>query len=181
MRVNPTFGILTTVLLATLLTISRAGALSGSLNPHNENYGASAHQEIGFTLSPLPEDPKRYSLVITDDNERSISGSFSTDQLQILRAIMTEAEKFALASEPVRTKDPVTTRFTDEHETAFIVDVQKSANESLLFLTLKTEIGRVTWEAGRFIRSTRREGGFFFELLTRLESILPKLPSQLPK
>jgi hypothetical protein len=94
---------------------------------------------------------------------------------------MAEAEKFALAGEPAGTKEAVTTRFMDKQEPAFIVDVQKSANQSLLFLTLKTEIGRMTWEAGKITRSARREEGFFFDLLTRLEKILPKLPSQSPK
>jgi hypothetical protein len=32
----------------------------------------------------------------------------------------------------------------------------------------------MTWAAGRFVRSVRREEGFFFELLSRLESALPK-------
>jgi hypothetical protein len=91
---------------------------------------------------------------------------------------MTEAEKFALNGEAAGTKAPITTRFTDKQEIAFIVDVEKLGLQSRLFITLKTEIGRITLSAGKVIRSTRRQEGFFFDLLSRLESLLPKLPAQ---
>jgi hypothetical protein len=155
--------------------------VDASITPEKQSNERSEFPQGTFSLSPTPENPKRYDLSISDDNERSVSGSFSTDQLQILRAIMTEAEKFALSAEGLNAKEPVTTRFMDKHEPAFIVDVEKSTNRSLLFLTLKTEIGSLTWEAGRIIHSTRREDGFFFDLLTRLESILPKLSGPSPK
>ncbi|MEK6322239.1 MAG: hypothetical protein AABN33_11200 [Acidobacteriota bacterium] len=134
-------------------------------------------REVSFYLNRLPENPRQYSLVISDEDERTISGAFSVEQLQILRAIMIEAEKFAFSEEAVGTKEPITTRFTDKQERAFIIDVQKNGNQSQLFLTLTTEIGRLTMEAGRVIRGTRREEGFFFGLLSRLESLLPKVPA----
>jgi hypothetical protein len=142
--------------------------------------GSSATQspEVSFSLTQLPEDPSRYSLVISDTEERSISGSFSLGQLQILRVIMVEGAKFALSEEAVNPKEPVTTRFKDKKERAFIVDVQKVGNQSLLFLTLTTELGRLTMDAGKVIRSTQRRDGFFFDLLSRLESMLPKVPAQ---
>jgi hypothetical protein len=94
---------------------------------------------------------------------------------------MTEAEKFALNGEAVGTKDSVTTRFADKLESAFIVDVEKLGNQSELFLTLKSDGGRMTMKAGKIIRSSGREEGFFFDLLTRLESLLPKLPASTSK
>jgi len=179
MRRDSTPNLLAVVVLTSAILVGGADAVKAA--PAAQNNEQVELQEGSFSLVPLPENPKRYSLSISDEDEHSLSGSFSADQLQILRAIMAEAEKFALTSEATATKEPVTTRFMDKQEPAFIVDVQKSGNQSLLFLTLKTEIGRMTWEAGRIIRSTRREEGFFFDLLTRLESILPKLPSQPPK
>lgn len=134
-----------------------------------------------FNLTRLPENPTQYSLVISDGDERNISGNFSVDQLQILRAIMDGAEKLALSDEAIGTKEPVTTRFMDKQEKAFIVDVEKLGIQSKLYLTIKTEIGHMTVEAGRISRSTRREEGFFFDLLSRLEAVLPKLPAQPPK
>ena len=136
--------------------------------------GERIPQEFSFSLTRLPEDPKRYSLVISDADEKSISGVFTIDQLQILRAIMVEAEKFAFSGEAVGTKDRITTRFEDQHERSFIVDVEKAGDQSALFITIKSEIGRMTAEAGKVMRSSKREQGFFFDLLTRLESVLPK-------
>lgn len=133
-------------------------------------------RDVIYTLTQLPENPKQYSLVLSDNDERSISGVFSVDQLQVLRAIMAEAEKFALSEQAVGAKEPITTRFADKQEQAFVVDVEKLGNQSRLFLTISSEIGRMTADAGRIIRGTKREEGFFFDLLSRLESALPKLP-----
>jgi hypothetical protein len=169
-------------LLANLLLIPVAGLLvagsEAAASHNNQDSSASRFQDVSFTLTQLPENPRKYSLAVSDTDERGISGSFSVDQLQILRAIMTEADKFALSGEAVGTNEPITTRFMDKQETAFIVDVQKAGNQSMLFLTLKTEIGRMTMEAGRVIRTTRREEGFFFDLLSRLESVLAKPPAR---
>lgn len=165
-------------------------AVAAPLTAHADGYGdgrgafaafQEQDEEASFTLTRLIEDPKKYSLVVTGSNERTVSGSFTVDQLQILRAMMVEAEKFALSGEAVGAKTPITTRFSDKHERAFMVDVEKAANQSQLFLTLKTEQGRLTWNAGKILRSTRREDGFFFKLLTHLESVLPKAPAQSPK
>jgi len=131
-----------------------------------------------FSLTRLSENARQYSLVMSDGDEQTISGNFSVDQLQILKAIMTEAEKFALSGEAAGTRESITTRFTDKQESAFIIDVEKLGPQSTLFFTLKTEIGRITLNAGRIIRSTRREEGFFFDLLSRLEGALPKLPAK---
>jgi hypothetical protein len=170
------------------LTICLIGLLMAAASPmraagHSRNQSGNANglQDVSISLTRLPENPKQYGLVISDADEHTISGSFSVDQLQILRAIMVEAEKFAMTEEAVGTKEPITTRFMDRQEPAFVVDVQKMVNQSLLFLTLKTETGRMTWGAGKIVRSVRREAGFFFDLLSRLESALPKLPAQSPK
>lgn len=172
------------MLFSVWLLFAVATPLTARADGYRDGQSSSAavqKEEANFSLTRLPEDPKRYSLVISGTNERIVSGSFTVDQLQILRAIMVEAEKFALTAEAVSPKDPITTRFTDKRERAFIVDVQKIGNQSLLFLTLRTEQGRLTVDVGRIIRSTRREEGLFFDLLSRLESVLPKAPAQAPK
>jgi hypothetical protein len=163
------------------LVMAAASPTRAEVRSCNQSGSANGLQDVSFSLTRLAENPKQYILVISDADENTNSGSFSVDQLQILRAIMVEAEKFAMTEEAVGTKEPITTRFTDKQEAAFVVDVQKLANQSLLFLTLKTDIGRMTWEAGKIVRSARREEGFFFDLLSRLESALPKLPAQSPK
>jgi hypothetical protein len=161
-----------------LLGLIVASAAQAGNNSGGLDGARSEPQEATFSLTRLPDNARQYSLVISDGDEQTISGNFSVDQLQILRAIMFEAEKFALNGEAAGTKDSITTRFTDRQESAFIVDVEKLGTQSRLFFTLKTEIGRITLNAGKIIRTTRREEGFFFDLLLRLESVLPKLPGQ---
>lgn len=168
-------------LVLTTLLLAVAGSVGAANIRFKDDSTARGFQEVNFSLTRLPENPGQYSLVLSDSDEHTISGNFSVDQLQVLRAIMVEAEKLALSEEATGTKEPVTTRFMDKQESAFIVDVEKLGTQSKLFFTLKTEIGRMTTEAGKITRTTRREEGFFFELLSRLDSLLPKLPSQPPK
>lgn len=177
MREKTVANVLRSSLTGVLVAVAATGMV---LAPKSREETANAGiqpQEASFNLNRMPENPKQYSLVISDTDEHNISGSFSVDQLQILRAIMVEAEKFALTEEAVGTKGSITTRFTDKHESAFIVDVEKVGNQSQLFLTITTEIGRMTMQAGKIIRNTRREQGFFFDLLSQLESLLPKVPA----
>jgi hypothetical protein len=174
MREKLTAKFLMSFLIGLLVAVAATGMAIAPKCHNKEEPVANQSPEAGFTLTRLPENARQYSLIISGAEERSISGTFSVEQLQILTAIMVEAEKFAVGAEAVGTKDPITTRFMDKQERAFIVDVQKAGNQSVLFLTLKTELGRMTVEAGRTIRATRREEGFFFDLLSRLESTLPK-------
>lgn len=160
------------VLIPAILVIAAdAGQQQARVSP------AEPAIEVSFSLTRLPENPKQYSLVVSDSNERVLSGTFSVDQLQILRAIMVEAEKFAWTAEAAGTKEAITTRFADKQEKSFIVDVQKLGPESEIFLTLSTVGGRLTSEAGHINRNVRRDSGFFFDLLSRLESVLPKQPA----
>jgi hypothetical protein len=169
-----------TVCLTVLITVIAApGMITKSKSqPREGSVITQSSQDFTYTLTRIPEDSRRYSLVISDTDEHTLSGTFSVEQLQLLRTIMIEAEKFAMNGEAVGTKEPVTTRIMDEHQRLFIVDVQKTREQSNLFLTIVTDNGRMTMEAGRTIRTTRREVGFFFDLLAQLESTLPKLPAQ---
>ena len=176
MRKNLVAKLLRSSLTGFLVTVVATGMVLASNSP--ETNAGTQSKGASVNLNRLPENPRQYSLIISDDDEHVVSGAFSIEQLQILRAIMMEAEKFAFSEEGVGAKEVITTRFMDKQEPAFIIDVQKVGNQSLFFLTLNTETGRTTWEAGKTIRSSRREDGFFFDLLSRLESVLPKLPAQ---
>lgn len=141
----------------------------------------AALPDFTFSLTRVREAPSNYSLVISDNDEHVISATFSLAQLDIFKSVMLEAETFALNNDAVNAKEPATTRFQDRQEQALIVDVEKLANQSRLFITLADPSGSQTAEAGRIIRSTRREIGFYFDLLSRLESLLPKAPVKSPK
>lgn len=134
--------------------------------------------DFTFNLTRIPEKAARYSLVISDSDEHVISSDFSISQLEILKTVLLEAEKFALNEEGVGVSEPMTTRFQDKKEQGFTVDVEKFHNQSRLFLTLTNDEHSQTAEAGRTNRSTRREVGFFFELVWRLESMFSKPPAK---
>jgi hypothetical protein len=164
-----------------MLCTAATGQVAGIENQTGATFPAGQLPDFTFTLTRVPEPPVRYSLVISDSDEHVISYAFSISQLESLRAVLLEAEKFAFSEEGIGTKEPLTTRFQDGKEQAVTVDVEKFGNLSRLYLTLTVDASSQTAEAGRIIRTTRRESGFFFELLSRLEAMLPKPPAKSPK
>lgn len=158
------------------LCTAAAGQVGGTQGQTGATFTPGQLPDFTFNLTRVPEDLARYSLVISDSDEHVISSAFSISQLETLKAVLLEAEKFALSEEGVGTNEPLTTRFQDNREPGFTVDVEKSRNQSRLFLTLTNDGNSQTAEAGRVIRSTRREVGFFFDLVSRLESMFPKQP-----
>lgn len=164
--------------LASFMFLSTAalGQAGGTQSQTGATFTTGQLPDYTFNLTRVPEPPARYSLVISDSDEHVISSVFSISQLETLKAVLLEAEKFALSEEGVGTNEPLTTRFQDNSEPGFSVDVEKSRNQSRLFLTLTNDGNSQTAEGGRVIRSTRREVGFFFDLVSRLESMFPKQP-----
>lgn len=161
-----------------MLCAAASGQVAGIENQTGATFPAGQLPDFTFTLTRVPEPPGRYSLVISDSDEHVISNAFSISQLEILTAILHEAEKFALSEEGNGTNEPLTTRFQDSKEGGFTVDVEKFRNLSRLYLTLTVDASSQTAEAGRINRTTRRESGFFFELVSRLEAMFPKPPAK---
>lgn len=155
-----------------------SGQVAGLENRTGAAFSAGQLPDFTFTLTRVPESPVRYSLVISDSDEHVISSAFSISQLESLTAVLLEAEKFALSEEGIGKNEPVTTRFQDVKEQAFTVDVEKFGNLSRLYLTLTVDASSQTAEAGRINRTTRRESGFFFELVSRLEAMFRKPPAK---
>jgi hypothetical protein len=162
------------LLMFLLPCVAAMGQGGGTKSLDKAEFPAGELPDFTFSLTPLPENPGRYSLVLSDSDEHVISGSFSIFQLQVLRAILDEAQKFAYTEEAVGTKEPITTRFLDKQEQGFTVDVQKFGNQSRLYLTIHAGGSGQTAEAGRVNRSVRRAVGFLFDLAARVESVLPK-------
>jgi hypothetical protein len=162
-----------------LLLCSSYAAAATSQNRDGSN-SAKDLPDFTFNLTRVPENPSRYSVVISDSDEHVISATFSLAQLEVFKTVLLEAESFALNGDGVGTKEPATTRFRDSKEQALFVDVEKLGNQSRLFVTLVDDSGIQTVEAGRVFRNTRREIGFFFDLLSSLESLLPKAPVKSP-
>jgi len=117
--------------------------------------------------------PDKYDLIMSDGDEAVVSGTFSKSQVETFRNILLEARKFASNEEEVGNQEPKTTRIASESEPAFIVDVTKLDDQSQIFITLTTDVGQLTIEAGNVQRRSKREQGVFISLLTRMQALLP--------
>lgn len=134
-----------------------------------------------FSISPSLESPANFNLIISDGEERVISGEFSVEKLQIIREILNEAKTFAFSEEAVGKGDPLTTRFSSDQVRGFVVDVSKLENQSQFYITLKTQSGLITVEAGAIRRNEKKGEGFFFDILSRVESQVPVSANQSAK
>ena len=136
-------------------------------------------QEEGprFNLIRNTSAPGQFDLLISDGGERVISGTFTQAQMEVFRQVMNEARKFALTEEEVGKPAAKTTRIASSSQPSLIVDVSKTSDQSQLFITFTTEAGHITVEAGRVQRGIRREYGLFYQLLSRLDSLLPQTPA----
>ena len=134
-----------------------------------------------FSLSPSLESPTNFNLIISDGDERVISGEFSLEKVQLIREIMNEAKTFAFNEEAVGGSDPVTTRFSSDQVRGFVVDVSKFEKQSHFYVTLKTQGGLITVDAGAIRRNEKKGEGFFFDILSRVESLVPALANQSSK
>jgi hypothetical protein len=106
-----------------------------------------------FYLSPLPDQPGYYSLLIGDRNNRTVYGNFREEQLRVFEAVVSEAIKFSKTEE----EPGKITRFADNSETALIVDVEKKGVESRYYLTLTYLNTRLTIPAGAIRRNDREK------------------------
>jgi len=132
-----------------------------------------------FFISPIDEQPNRFSFLLSDADNRTLADSFSLSQMQIFTAVMMEAKKFADTNEGAGTKDvPSVTRFVDKKEPAFIVDVEKAGIQSRYYITLACLTGRITVNAGATKRDGKEHETLFSKLLTRLQAVQPTPPKQ---
>jgi hypothetical protein len=133
-----------------------------------------------MSFARLPEDPSQYNLVLSDGEETVVTGTFDMEQLQLIRAIMSEARKFALSEEGASKEEATTTRFSDPEIESLYVDVEKFGSQSSLFVTLNTDNGQMTVEGGISSIADKTEKGPFFDILTRLNAALgkPRAPGQ---
>jgi hypothetical protein len=144
----------------------------GLLSPLAQS-GFAVQEGPTFNLSRSSAAPDRFDLIMSDGNETVVSGSFSQKQMEVFRDVLTEARKFAMSEEEAGKTDAKTTRIASNSQPALFVDISKTADQSRLFITYSTEIGRITISAGRVQRPLRREDGLFFNLLMRMEALLP--------
>ena len=128
-----------------------------------------------FYIEPVAGTTIQYSILFTDSNNRSVPGTFIRPQIDIFEALLLAAKQFALTEEEAGTKaQPKVTRFVDKQEKAFIVDVQKTADESHFYVTLQTLFGSTTLDAGtvkRVMKKGEKEQPepLFYQIITRVK------------
>jgi len=140
-----------------------------------------------FYIEAVAGPPIQYSILVTDGNNRSVPGSFVRPQIDIFEALLIAARDFALTEEEAGTvSQPKVTRFTDKHETAFIIDVQKAGAESHFFVTLQTLFGTLTIDAGAIRRAVKKgeqepSEPLFYKIISRVQAAKaadPTLPQR---
>ena len=130
-----------------------------------------------FYVGPVDGAPGRFSMLLTDSERRFVQESYLVGQLEVIAAVMVEAQKFSRTEESAGKIPPVITRFSDKQEPTFMVDVEKKADQSRFFVTIKAVGGsKLTLDMGAFKRSDPdakgNENGLFFKLLERIRSAI---------
>ena len=131
-----------------------------------------------FYVGAVDGAPGRFSMLLTDDDRRFVQESYLVNQLEVIAAVMVEAQKFSKTEESAGTKiSPVITRFSDKQEPTFLVDVEKKGDQSRLFVTIKAIGGsKLTVDLGTFKRSDpdqkALENGLYFKLLERIRGAI---------
>jgi hypothetical protein len=133
-----------------------------------------------FYIEPLGEDHATFSLLLADENNRTVAGTFRRAQVEIFEALMEEARKFAESDEAAGTPgSPKTTRFMDKDEKSLIVDVEKVGLESHFYVTLQTLQGTLTVNAGEIKRGSKKNTPLFYAMITRVQAA--RNSTQLPQ
>ena len=128
-----------------------------------------------FSIEVVPGANNLYSILLTDENNRAVPGNFIRPQIDIFRALLEAASQFALTAEEAGAPGaPKTTRFMDRHEQAFIIDVEKTADESHFFLTIQSVLGTLTVNAGTIRRGakTATEEPLLYKILTKVQDAI---------
>ncbi len=132
-----------------------------------------------FYIASIVETPSLYTLLLADNEGRTVSGTFNVNQVNLLEALLIEARKFAETDEAVGGAKAIITRFKDSKDTAFIIDVAKKGLESRFYVTfniLGTQ--KLTVDAGAIKRGPKnpkeedkQPDALFFEILSRVQKV----------
>ena len=125
----------------------------------------------GFYIESLGEDHATFSILLSDDKNKSVAGTFRRDQVEIFEALMEEARKFGESDEAVGVPgSPKITRFVDKDEKSLVVDVEKVGMESHFYVTLQTLQGTLTMDAGVIKRGSKKNTPLFYAMITQVQA-----------
>lgn len=109
----------------------------------------------GFYIAPIEGGKGLFSVLLTDPNGKSLSGTFTFQQVEVFEAVLEASKAFALNNEKVGSGTPIITRLMEQHEWSLFVDVSKIGDESRLYVSLVTPTGKLTTEAGLINRASK--------------------------
>lgn len=136
-------------------TAEREGTRKGQRPP--EQSAQRVAPGPSFYIAPFEGNNRLFSVLLSDGNGRTVSGSFTIQQIEVFEAVLEEAKAFALTDEKVGSAAPIITRLMEQHEWSLFVDVSKKGNESRFYVSLITPHGKLTAEAGEIIRGSKKE------------------------
>jgi len=136
-----------------------------------------------FYLGPVDGSPGRFSMLMTDAGQKFVQESYLVNQLEVIAAVMVEAQKFAGTEESAGKITPVITRFSDKQEPTFMVDVEKKGDQSRFYVTIKAIGGpTLTVDMGAFKRSDpdpkANLSGLYFKMLDRIQVAIEEVRHQ---
>jgi hypothetical protein len=132
-----------------------------------------------FTVVGIPGSPILYNFTLWETSQRaSVTLMVNISQLRVFLSIMEAANKFAAEAEGVGKTKPLTTRFYDDNDPSFFVDVAKLGTRSQFFITVKSREASVTLDAGTLKRGEANQPTFFDAMRARMLETIDKPPSQ---
>jgi hypothetical protein len=114
-----------------------------------------------FYVGTVAGGPGMFS-VLLGDGVRTVTGTFTTKQIEVFEAVLLAAKDFAQTDEAVGKTTPIITRLMDQHEWSLFVDVSKQGDRSKFYVTLATVTGRLTVPAGEIVRGSKKETEILF-------------------
>lgn len=124
-----------------------------------------------FQIAPIENAKGLYLALLADDENRTLEEFFQVDKLPVLEAIVAEAKKFGFTEEAVGNAKPLTTRFSDKQVPNFVVDVSKIAKQTHFYVTMKTQRGKITVDAGTIKRGDPDATALLFDMLNKIQAV----------
>lgn len=176
LQANPITKVIALLSVAFLLSLNTTGQnkkeeKSPELTPErlaiaNANRPPSG---AGFYIGPIDGPHPMFNLLLTDDGGRSVTGSFTPQQVEVFEAVLESASAFALTEEAVGDRSPIITRLMDQHEWSLFVDVAKLGKKSRFYVSLMSVSGRLTADGGEITRGSKEEPkALLFKILSQV-------------
>ena len=143
-----------------------------------EKKGKKPPSGPGFYIAPIEGSRGMFSVLLSDGNGKTVSGSFTTQQVDVFEAVLEAAKAFALTDEKAGSGAPIITRFMEQHEWSLFVDVSKKGNQSVCYVSLVTLTGRLTADAGEITRGSKKEtSALLVKMLSQVKEAKARVPS----